>query len=165
MIPFVSLAGYSNSGKTTVMAGLIRIIKRRGYRVAAVKHAAHGYTMDPPGTDTWHYAEAGADNVVVVGPESFTIHEFYQQEKSLRDILDRIENVDIILVEGFKNETGPKIEIYRPDNNADRIPAVGNIMAIVSDIFLPDDRPVFSFDQLEGLVDFIIEYIIKNKKE
>lgn len=160
MIPFVSLAGYSNSGKTTVMANLIRIIKQRGYRVAALKHAAHGYTMDPPGTDSWQYAEAGADQVVVVGPEALTVHEFYQSEKSLGEIMDRIENVDIILVEGYKNQPGPKIEIYRHENSTDRIPMSGNVLAIVSDIPLSGDLPRFSFDELEELADLIIKNII-----
>ena len=157
MIPFVSLAGYSNSGKTTVMASLIRIIKRRGYRVAAVKHAHHGYTMDPPGTDSWHYAQSGADQVVVVGPESLTVHEFYQGEKSLLEILERIQNVDIILVEGFKNQPGPKIEIYRQDHSAGRIPLSGSVLAVVSDVPIADDLPQFSFDELEELADFIIQ--------
>ena len=160
MIPFVFLAGYSNSGKTTVMASLIRIIKQRGYRVAAVKHAAHGYTMDPPGTDSWHYAEAGADQVVVAGPESLSIHEFYQSEKSLGEIMDRIENVDIILVEGYKNQPGPKIEIFRQEHSRDRIPMSSNMLAIVSDIPIDGELPRFSFDELEELADLIIKNII-----
>ncbi len=159
MIPFVSLAGYSNSGKTTVMASLIRIIKSRGYKVAAVKHAAHGYSMDPSGTDSWHYAQAGADQVAIVGPDSLTIHEFYQVEKSLQEILERIKNVDIILVEGFKNEPGPKIEIYRQEHSAGRIPMSSSAMAIVSDVSIADDLPRFSFDELEELADFIIREI------
>lgn len=160
MIPFVSLAGYSNSGKTTVMASLIRIIKQRGYKVAAVKHAAHGYTMDQPGKDSWHYAEAGADQVVVVGPESLTMHEYYQSEKSFQEIVDKIKNVDIILVEGYKNQPGPKIEIFRQENSADRITLSSNVLAIVSDIPISADLPRFSFDELEELADLIIRNII-----
>lgn len=160
MIPVVSLVGYSNSGKTTVMESLIRILKRRGYKVAAVKHAAHGYTMDPPGTDSWHYVEAGADKVVVVGPESFTMHEFYQDKKSLQYILERIKDVDIVLVEGFKGEPGPKIEIYRQDYSSNRINQGGNLVAIVSDILMPGDLPCFYFNQLESLADLIIESLV-----
>ncbi|MEA4926768.1 MAG: molybdopterin-guanine dinucleotide biosynthesis protein B [Syntrophomonadaceae bacterium] len=158
MIPFVSLVGYSNSGKTTVMASLIRIIKQRGYRVAAVKHASHGYTMDPPGLDSWHYTQAGADQVVVAGPESVTMHEFVQNI-SLKDILDRIKNVDVILVEGFKNQPGPKIEIFRSGISADRVPENDNLLAVVSDIPVAGDTPVFLFEQLEELADFIIHNI------
>lgn len=157
MIPFVSLVGYSNSGKTTVMAELIRIFKSRGCKVAALKHAAHGYTMDPPGSDSGHYAQAGADQVIVVGPKSFTIHEFYKADIPLQEILDRIDNVDIILIEGFKTQPGPKIEIYRQDYSPDRIPTGGQLLAIVSDVPLADEAPRFSFRELEGLADLIIE--------
>lgn len=159
MIPFVSLVGYSNSGKTTVMASLIRIIKQRGYRVAAVKHASHGYTMDPSGSDSWHYAQAGADQVVVAGPESITTHEFVPN-LNLKDILDRIKNVDVILVEGFKNQPGPKIEIFRSGISADRVPGDDKLLAVVSDTPIAGDSPVFSFGQLEELADFII-YTVK----
>ena len=160
MIPVISLGGYSNSGKTTVMASLIRILKERGYKIAALKHAAHGYTMDPSGTDSWHFAEAGADKVVVVGPSSFTVHEFCQEEKSLQEIVDRIKDVDIIMVEGFKSEPVPKIEIYRQEYSTNRISDSENILAIVSDTPMPENLPRFSFEQLEDLADFIVKRLI-----
>lgn len=156
MIPVISVVGYSNSGKTKVMENLIRIFKSKKYKVAAVKHASHGYTMDLPGTDSWHYSEAGADKVVVVGPASLTIHQFYQGKKSLQDILDRIEDVDIVLVEGFKSEPGPKIEIYRQGFSSQRIDPNSNLVALVSDIALTGDLPLFSFEQIDELADYII---------
>jgi molybdopterin-guanine dinucleotide biosynthesis protein MobB len=154
------LVGYSNSGKTTVMVGLIQILKARGYKVAVLKHAAHGYTIDPPGTDTWHYAEAGADQVVIAGPQSCTLHEFYQEEKSLAQIMERIQGVDIVLVEGYKREPGPKIEIYRHDYSPARILGIDQLLAIVSDVTVPDNIPRFSFSHLENLADFVVQYII-----
>jgi len=155
MTAVLSLVGYANSGKTTVMEGLIRILKRRGYTVAAIKHAAHGYTVDAPGTDSWHYAQAGADKVIIAGPESLTIHEFYQNEKGLVEILDRVKDVDIILIEGFKNEPGPKIEIYRKGFSTSRIAGVESIIAVVSDEPVPEATHQFSFTELEELADFI----------
>jgi molybdopterin-guanine dinucleotide biosynthesis protein MobB len=160
VIPVISLVGYSNSGKTKVMENLIRILKRKGYKVAAIKHAAHGYTMDSPGTDSWHYAEAGADKVVIVGPGSYTIHEFYEDNKSLQEVLGKIKEVDIVLVEGFKGESGLKIEIYRQGYSSGRIDLGGNLVAVVSDISLSGDIPCFSFDQLEGLADFILTMLV-----
>lgn len=159
MIPFVSLVGYSNSGKTTVTAALIRILKSRGYRVAALKHAVHGYTVDSPGTDSWQYAQAGADQVYIVGPDSITRHEYNQTEKALPEILAEIENVDIVLVEGFKRETGPKIEVYRQYYSPDRISAGGQLLAIVTDVSVTGEIPQFSFDQLEGLADLIVQHV------
>jgi molybdopterin-guanine dinucleotide biosynthesis protein MobB len=141
------------------MASLIRILKQRGYKVAAVKHASHGYTMDSPGTDSWHYAQSGADQVVVAGPESITFHEM-AQIIALQDILARIENVDIILVEGFKNQPGPKIEIYRRGISADRVPANGDLLAVVSDIPIDGGNPVFSFDQLSEVAALITDRVM-----
>lgn len=161
MIPVVHLVGYSNSGKTTVMSGLIRILKSRGYKVAAVKHAAHGYTPDPPGTDSWNYAQAGADQVAIVGPDSFTIHEFGRIDYPLAMILNRISEVDLILVEGFKNAPGPKIEIYRQGHSEDRMPRPK--LAIVSDVLLEEEVPCFLFGELEKLADFIAASLISNR--
>ncbi len=159
MIPVISVVGFSNSGKTTVMEGLIRIFKSKNYKVGAVKHASHGYAMDVAGTDSWHFANAGADQIAIVGPTSFTIHEYNQNQKSLQDILARIKDVDIILVEGFKSEPGPKIEVYRQDYSSRRIDSGGNLIAVVSDIALTGDLPHFFFEQLEELADYIIASI------
>lgn len=160
MIPVVSLIGYSNSGKTTVMVGLIRLLKARNFKVAAVKHAAHGYSPDPPGTDSWCYAAAGAEQVIIAGPKSLTLHEFYQEEKSLADIMARIQEVDIVLVEGFKREPGPKIEVYRHEYSPDRITTADHLLAIVSDVPIAGNLPRFSLERLDDLADFIVQHII-----
>ncbi|MDD4802055.1 MAG: molybdopterin-guanine dinucleotide biosynthesis protein B [Syntrophomonas sp.] len=163
MIPVISLVGYADSGKTTLMAGLIGILKSKGYKVAAVKHASHGYTMDTAGTDSWHYVEAGADKVMVAGPSSLTMHELYQDIMPLKDMLKRIKDVDIILVEGFKNEPGPKIEIYRHDQSLGRLSLGEDLVAVVSDIELSGDIPCFSMERLGEMADFIITRLgIKN---
>ena len=157
MVPVVSLVGYSDSGKTTVMQNLIRILKQRGYRIAAVKHASHGYTMDSDGTDSWNYAQAGADKVIIAGPQSLTIHELLQQEMPLAEIVNRIGNIDMILAEGFKKEPGPKIEIFRQGISENRITGIDNLVATISDIELPEELPHFSFEELDKVADFIVQ--------
>lgn len=161
MIPLIFIAGYSNSGKTTVAEKLIRSLKARGYRVAAIKHAPHGYNCDPEGKDSWRYYEAGADSIAVVGPNSYTMHRRCPQRPGLGDILKEISNVDIIVVEGFKSEAGPKIEVYREGHDQPRLPANSNIVAVVSDKPVEDDVPCFSFDQTEELAEFVITSYIK----
>ncbi|NMC28106.1 MAG: molybdopterin-guanine dinucleotide biosynthesis protein B [Syntrophomonadaceae bacterium] len=156
MTRFVLLVGYSDSGKTTLMTSLIRIIKNRGYKVAAVKHAAHKYSMDRPGTDSWQYAEAGADQTIVVGPESYNITVRTNHPPCLAEILEQVKDVDIALVEGFKNEPGPKIEIYRFGHSPGRLPANDDIIAVVSDVQLEGDLKQFRFSQHEDLADFIL---------
>lgn len=157
MTRFVLLVGYSDSGKTTLMTSLIRIIKNRGYKVAAIKHAAHKYNMDRPGTDSWLYAEAGADQTIVVGPESYNITVRTSKTPRLAEILEQIKDVDIILVEGFKNEPGPKIEIYRVGHSPRRLPANDDIIAVVSDVLMEGDIKQFTFSQQEDLADFILK--------
>ncbi|MEW5953832.1 MAG: molybdopterin-guanine dinucleotide biosynthesis protein B [Bacillota bacterium] len=164
MIPLIFIAGYSNSGKTTVAGKLIRCLKARGYRVAAIKHAPHGYKSDPEGKDSWRYYEAGADSVAVVGQNSYTLHRRCPRKPGLGDILKEINNVDIIVVEGFKSEPGPKIEVCREGNNQPRLPANSNIVAVVSDKPVEKERPYFAFEQTEELADFIITNYIKTEE-
>ena len=162
MIPLIFIAGYSNSGKTTVAERLVRSLKGRGYRVAAIKHAPHGYASDPEGKDSWRYYEAGADSVAVVGPSSYTLHRCCRQRPGLGDILREISDVDIIVVEGFKSEPGPKIEVFREEHSEDRLPANSNIVAVVSDQAMELEVPSFSFEQTNELADFVNTSFINN---
>lgn len=159
MVPIISIVGYSNTGKTAILEGLIRILKERGHRVAAVKHAAHGYNIDLPGKDSWRYYEAGADKVVVVGPTSFTIHERCLDQPRLKEIYKEIEGVDFIIVEGFKGEPGPKIEVFQKDCSPARLSLGEDLVAVVSDIPLADNVPCFSFDEVEALADFLVNWL------
>lgn len=162
-IPLVFIVGYSDSGKTTVAEALVRSLKERAYRVAVIKHAAHGYQSDPKGKDSWRYRQADADSVVVVGPQSYTLHRRLQARPRLNDILRKIRDVDIIIVEGFKSEPGPKIEVFRKENNKSRLSEKSSIVALVSDFPLQEDVPCFSFEQSEELAEFVITNFIKNE--
>lgn len=159
MIPTVGFVGYSNSGKTTVVSRLVTILKNRGYRVAAIKHASHGYDMDAPGKDSRQHFDAGADQVVVVGPESFSHH--HRGPSELSDILGKINHVDIILVEGFKGEPIPKIEIISQDNPGHRIELGDRLQAVISSQDPHDSVPWFAPNDLEQLADFLINTFIK----
>ncbi|MGE5390961.1 MAG: molybdopterin-guanine dinucleotide biosynthesis protein B [Deltaproteobacteria bacterium] len=163
MIPVVGFVGYSNSGKTTIVSKLVSILKSRGYRVAAVKHASHGYDMDMPGKDSWQHFEAGADQVVVVGPESFSHH--YRGTAKLLDVINVISEVDIILVEGFKTEPIPKIEIISQDNPGQRIALGEYLQAVISTQDPRETVPCFDPDDLYPLANFLAErFINKGKK-
>lgn len=159
MIPAVYLVGYSNSGKTTVLKSIIKIMKEKGFRVATIKHAPHGYDVDMPGKDSYHFFQAGADKVVVVGPASITVHEQSLLPPTLSDALRKINDhdADILFIEGFKNEPGPKIEVLKDGNCATRVPDIKDLLAVVSDTPVPEDVPRFSFQEMEKLVDFIIK--------
>lgn len=160
MVQIIGFVGYSDSGKTTVVSTLIEILKRRNYKVAAIKHAAHGYDLDVPGKDSWRHCQAGADTVITVGSDSYTIHERVDSPPSLESVLKKIVGVDFILIEGFKNEPGSKVEIIRRESFEKRIPGNHGLVAVVSDIELEGEIPCFGFAQLEDLADFLIAHEI-----
>ncbi|MEK7353838.1 MAG: molybdopterin-guanine dinucleotide biosynthesis protein B, partial [Chloroflexota bacterium] len=113
-IPFVSIVGKSDVGKTTFLEKLIRELKGRGYRVAVIKHDCHGFDIDHPGKDTWRMAEAGSDVVVISSPNKMAMIKRTDHELSLDELEARIMGgVDIILTEGYKHGDKPKIEISR----------------------------------------------------
>ncbi|MGI5866026.1 MAG: molybdopterin-guanine dinucleotide biosynthesis protein B [Syntrophaceticus schinkii] len=160
MAPVIFIAGYSNTGKTTLVKKLIQSLKEKGYRVAAIKHAAHGYDLDVQGRDTWHYCQAGADQVVVVGPHSLTMHQLHKQEPPLRDIYKMIQDVDLILVEGFKREPGPKVEIVREGKL--RLSLGDELIAVVSDDSLSESVqsvPCFATTAVPQLAEFLIKHL------
>ncbi|MDA8333542.1 MAG: molybdopterin-guanine dinucleotide biosynthesis protein B [Peptococcaceae bacterium] len=156
MIPVISVVGYADSGKTTVVVDLVGALKNRGYRVAAVKHAPHGYAMDAPGKDSSRYLGAGADKVAVAGPDSLTFHERTPTHLSLAGVCARISGVDCIIAEGFKTEPGPKVGVFRQGYGAGR---VEGLIAVVSDYMVEENVPCFSFEQMEELADFIVKYV------
>jgi molybdopterin-guanine dinucleotide biosynthesis protein MobB len=136
---------------------MVAIFKQRGFRVAAIKHAAHGYDMDVPGKDSWLHYQAGADQVVLAGAESISMHQRCLKPPVLIDALSLIREVDIILVEGFKTEPGPKIEIIRRDKMNERIVASSELLAIVSDAAPRSDAPVFEYEQLNSWQIFLLD--------
>lgn len=159
MIPVIGFVGYSNSGKTLVVANLIKILSSRGYRVAALKHASHGYEIDIPGKDSWQHYEAGAEKVVVIGPSSFTIHQRCSTPPTLNDVLGMINDVDLILLEGFKTEPVPKVVIIREEVQTEKIELNSETLAVVSDIDFELEIPLFSFEQLDLLVDYLLDIL------
>lgn len=164
VIPYIALVGHANTGKTTLVSRLIQRFRKRGVRVAAVKHAPHGYDADVPGRDTWKYYQSGAEVVAAVGPDSLTLHQRLQVEPSLQEVLERIEGVDLIIVEGFKQEPGPKIEVLREGYSEGRLKLGSELVAVVGGSSGEPGVPCFSPDQVEELADFIARVILGGMK-
>jgi len=163
-IPLFGIAGWKNSGKTTLMVRLIENFAGRGLRVAAVKHAHHAFDIDHEGRDSFRYKEAGAGTVAVSSSKRFAIMTELKgrPEPTLGELVRHIENADIILVEGFKAGTHPKLEVRRRE--AARGPALAPndpaILAIAADFALDDTAlPVFALDDIDGIARFILERI------
>ena len=113
----IGLAGWSGSGKTTLLARLIPLLTREGLRVSTIKHAHHNFDVDKPGKDSWTHRQAGASEVLVVSDTRWALmHELRgDAEPSLTELLGKLSECDLVIVEGFKREPIPKIEIWRAE--------------------------------------------------
>ncbi len=102
-IPIISIIGKSKSGKTTLLEKLIAEVKRRGYRVATIKHHSHpGLDIDRPGKDSWRHTRAGSDHVIVAPPDKLASYRLLERELTLDEVAANVKDVDIILTEGYK---------------------------------------------------------------
>ena len=158
----IGLAGWSGSGKTTLLAKVIPRIVARGLKVSTLKHAHHGFDVDQPGKDSHTHRMAGASEVLVSSANRWAlVHELRgQPEPALGALLAKLSPVDLVLIEGYKAETHPKLEVYRaavgkpllhPDDPA--------IVAVASDEPLPAARvPVVDLDDVERIVDILIRH-------
>lgn len=131
----VGFTGSSGSGKTTLMVRLLPLLRARGLRVSALKHAHHGFDIDQPGKDSFRFREAGAEEVMLVADGRWALlHEgIAGDELSLRALASRMAPVDLLLVEGFRLAEIPRIEVYRPSlNKKPHFPGDPGILAVAS---------------------------------
>jgi molybdopterin-guanine dinucleotide biosynthesis adapter protein len=159
MIPIVSIVGRSNTGKTTLIEKLIPELKGRGYRVATIKHNVHGFDIDHKGKDSWRHRAAGAQATLIASPHSVALIEDVDRDYELEELRDRyIDNVDIILSEGFKKNSHPKIEIVRTELKHDPLCVKeDNLIAVASDTYLDRGVPCLDINDVRGLADLIEE--------
>lgn len=159
MVPLVSIVGKSGVGKTTLLEKLVRELKARGYRVAVVKHHAHATSLDIPGKDSWRIAEAGADSIIVASPKEVARFERVEGERTLAELAARVQDVDLILTEGFRREPAPKIEVVRRALSVDLVAPADELIAVVSDQSLESHVPHFDLEDAIGIVDFMVEQL------
>jgi molybdopterin-guanine dinucleotide biosynthesis protein B len=161
-LPILSVIGKSGSGKTTLLEKLIPEFKRRGYHLATVKHHSHpGFEIDQPGKDTWRHAQAGSDYVVIAAPDKLACIRRLERELSLDEIAADIQDVDIILTEGYKRAGKPALEVVRAENGLELICDPQQLFAIASDTPLDTATPVFDLEDITGVVDLIESRLIK----
>ncbi len=157
------VAGFKNSGKTTLTSRLVTELTARGFRVSTIKHAHHGFDLDQKGRDSFIHRQAGAHEVAIVSGSRWAIlHELRgSEEPTFEDMLARLSPCDIVIVEGFKREAYPKIEVRRLDLDHPALaPDDVNIVAIACDDPLVDQEvPVFARDDAEKITDFIINHL------
>jgi molybdopterin-guanine dinucleotide biosynthesis protein B len=152
----LSVVGFSGSGKTTLVEGLIRELTRRGLRIGSIKHDAHRFEIDHPGKDSWRHKQAGAAVTMIASPHQIGMVRDVDRDHRLEELVPMLPEVDLVLAEGFKRGSHPKIEIHRPEANPR--PACQDdphLLAVVSDADLDWGVPRFPVNDLCALADFI----------
>ena len=155
-------AGFSGSGKTTLIEQLIPVLISKGLRVSLIKHAHHDFDIDQPGKDSYRHRKAGCAEVLVASANRWALmHELREEtEQTLDTLLTHFSPCDLVLVEGFKKEPIPKLEIFRAANNKPLLyPEDSHIVAIATDGKVVTDLPILDINQPHIVADFILNYL------
>ena len=160
----IGLAGWSGSGKTTLITKLIPLLVARRLRVSTLKHAHHGFDLDQPGKDSFFHRAAGATEVIISSARRWAIlHELREEpEWDLAALVKKISPVDLVLVEGFKRDKFPKLEIHRIANGKPLLLTEDpHIVAVASDSAVPAARvPVVDLNDIELIADLLLKHAV-----
>jgi molybdopterin-guanine dinucleotide biosynthesis protein B len=160
----IGLAGWSGSGKTTLITKVLPVLIGRGLKVSTLKHAHHGFDLDKPGKDSFMHRASGATEVIISSERRWAVlHELRGEEEwDLPALLGKASPVDLILVEGFKREPFPKLEIYRQTNGKPLLhPDDPHIVAVASDAPVPDARvPVIDLNDIAAVADMLLAHAV-----
>lgn len=157
----LGFAGYSGSGKTTLIEQLIPRFVAFDQRVSLIKHAHHTFDIDRPGKDSYRHREAGATEVLIASRERWVLMKELrgEPEPDLRAQLDALSPCDLVLIEGYKRSTIPKIEVYRAAAKKPMLwPQDPNIIALATDGSVDTGLPVLDLNNPEQIAQFIIEH-------
>lgn len=155
------VAGWKNSGKTTLVERLVAELSARGFRVATVKHAHHSFDIDHEGTDSYRHRAAGAAEVAIVSGRRWAlVHEIAETEAEpdLAEILARLSPCDIVIIEGYKRDGHKKIEVRRREarDTAPLAPGDPTIVAVAADHpAAGEPLPVFDLNDIRAIADFV----------
>ena len=153
------IIGWKDAGKTGLMERLVAAIIARGFSVSTVKHVHHEVDLDQPGKDSWRHRAAGASEVVLASADRFALMRDHRgPEPGLPAILARMAPVDLVLVEGFKHEPIPKIEVYRAEIDKPQLfPHDPHIIAVASEAPLSTLLPWLDLNQPAAVAAFILD--------
>ena len=157
--PIVSFVGNSGAGKTTLLEKVVRELKARGYRVAVIKHAHHDFEIDHEGKDSWRFAQAGSDCVVISSPTRVAMVQRRPAEPPLDELVDLVpDRVDIVLTEGFRGSGKPQVLVARAALGPDPELEHREHLAVVSDQPPDASTPCFDFADVPQLTDFLLTH-------
>ena len=157
----IGIVGWKNTGKTFYVSEIIKKLKSKKYRIASIKHAHHEFDIDHQNTDSFIHRKSGSSQVIISSAKRWAkIYELEgQSEKKLDELILELSEVDIVLVEGYKNENHPKIEIIREKENQHLFQNIKNVKAIISDVNLNTDIKQFKKNEIDKIVNFILNEI------
>jgi len=162
----IGIAGYSGSGKTTLIEKLIPVLVREGVRVSLIKHAHHEFDVDQPGKDSYRHRHAGCAEVLISSSKRWALmHELRgAAEPSLQEQLRHFSPCDLVIVEGYKNEPIPKIEVHRRAGHTPLLfPEDPQVVAVATDERLDTQLPQLDVDDAEDVARFILQHLGLNR--
>tara|TARA_B100000029_G_C17469367_1_gene921426 strand:- start:692 stop:1174 length:483 start_codon:yes stop_codon:yes gene_type:complete len=154
----IGVIGWKNSGKTYYVQEIIKILRKKGYSVASIKHAHHEFDVDKPKTDSFLHRKAGSQQVIISSSKRWVkITELENStEKNLTELIQQLSTTDIVIVEGFKNDNHPKIEIIKEKSKNYLFNQISNVVALISDIEVDSNIRKFKKNEIDLIVNFIL---------
>jgi molybdopterin-guanine dinucleotide biosynthesis protein B len=169
-LPFIGFAAASGTGKTTLLGKLIPLLRERGYRPGVIKHSHHDFEIDKPGKDSHRLREAGAGQVLLASAyRRFWVEELDgETEPELMDLLGQLHapSLDLVLIEGFRDASIPKIEVHRPSLGQPPLALRdSDVVAIASDAPVPRvrDLPLLPLNEPAAIADFILRFLLPGR--
>jgi len=155
------VAASSNSGKTTLIEKVVRILKGRGLRVAVIKHTSAGFDLDTQGKDSWRFQQAGADTVILAGPGRVALMQKIEHEPTPDELAKLAGDAEIVIAEGFKKNVMNRIEVFRQGVSGEHPLSLNDpsYLALVSDKPFDVPIPCFDLNDAAGVADLIVRII------
>ncbi|MGW8311208.1 MAG: molybdopterin-guanine dinucleotide biosynthesis protein MobB [Thiogranum sp.] len=162
--PVLGFAAYSGTGKTTLLIQLLPKLKAEGLRIGMIKHAHHSFEVDKPGKDSYELRKAGAEQMLIASQQRWALMHDYPQprEPVLTELIAQLDRdqLDLILVEGFRSVPFPKIELHRPSTGNPLLhPQDSSIIAIATDEPLETHLPVLDLNQPDTILAFVLAWM------
>jgi molybdopterin-guanine dinucleotide biosynthesis protein B len=166
-VPHLAFVGYSHSGKTTLASQVVTQLKLKGYRIGVLKHDAHDFQMDFEGKDTFKYRQAGADIVAIASPHQLNVLEQRSEQPfKLEEILTRFDSVDLIIIEGYKQENTAKILVARTSEQLALRGELQGLLAIATTLEAEElgadngtgELPILDLNDIALISDFVEQW-------
>jgi molybdopterin-guanine dinucleotide biosynthesis protein B len=160
----IGIAGWSGAGKTTLISRVIPHLRQQGLRVSVIKHAHHAFDVDVPGKDSWVHRQSGAEEVLVSSARRWALmHELRgAPEPQLPELLRKMSPIDLVVIEGFKSEPHPRIEVYRTASGKPPLfPDDPMVVGIATDVAIQTTLPLVHIEDIPAVAAMMCKYAVR----